>query len=96
MATYGEAVAESGALGGVALDRSCQAAGQAHAHLGLDGADGLLGAKALVKAHREPARCHGHDVRRRGRNGRMGVVLLAVLRGHPARFLDDVPAAGES
>jgi hypothetical protein len=30
--------------------------------MGLDGADGLLGAEAVVKAHREPARCHGHCV----------------------------------
>lgn len=60
MATYGEAVAEGGALGGGAVDRSGQAAGELR--LGLEGADGLLGAKALVKAHREPARCHGHCV----------------------------------
>lgn len=59
--TYGEAVAEGGALGGGAVDRSGQAAGQACLR-GLEGADGLLGAKALVKAHREPARCHGHCV----------------------------------
>lgn len=70
MATYREAVAEGGALGGSAVDRSRQAACQAH--LGLDGADGLLGAKALVKAHREPARCHGHDVREKGRDGSDG------------------------
>jgi hypothetical protein len=60
MATYGEAVAEGGALGGAAVDRSCQGAGEGL--LGLDGADGLLGAEAVVKAHREPARCHGHCV----------------------------------
>jgi hypothetical protein len=63
-ATYSETVAEGGALGGGVVDRSGQAAGQASLG-GLDGADGLLGAEAVVKAHREPARCHGHCERRR-------------------------------
>lgn len=62
-ATYGEAVAEGGALGGGAVDRSGQAAGEGL--LGLERAEGLLGAEAVVKAHREPARCHGHCVRGR-------------------------------
>lgn len=63
MATYGEAIAEGGALGGAAMaDRSRQASGEAHLHLGLDAADGPLGAQALVQAHREPSGSHGRYV----------------------------------
>ena len=76
--TYGEAVAEGGALGGGLSDRSRQAAGQGLVRL--DGADGLLGAEAVVKAHREPARCHGHCVCEGGRVGGWGRGVAAVLQ----------------
>lgn len=53
MATYGEAIAQGGALGGSRMaNRSRQRpAGDG----GLDGVDGALSAEALVKAQREPA-----------------------------------------
>jgi hypothetical protein len=56
MATYREAIAQSGALGnGAMADRSSQSP---TGDVGLDSVDGTLGAQALLQAERKSSRCH--------------------------------------